>query len=58
MPKVTAKKKCCEDKPRCSNCPEVLTRLTKMGYAKKDGGTDYKVSAKIPKKARMVARAR
>jgi hypothetical protein len=29
-----------------------------MGYAEKDGRTDYKVSAKVPKKARHVARAR
>ena len=31
-----AKKKCCKDKPRCAQCPVVLMRLEKMGYAERD----------------------
>lgn len=58
MPKVTAKKKCCRDKSLCAKCPLALMHLVKMGYAQKRGGTCYKVSAKIPKKVLLVARAR
>jgi len=58
MPKVTAKKKCCKDSSRCSKCPLVMMRLVKMGYAEKDGKTDYRVSAKLPRKILVVARAR
>lgn len=58
MPKVTVKKKCCKDKPRCAKCPVVLMRLEQMGYAEKDGKRDYKVAGNVPKKALLVARAR
>jgi hypothetical protein len=55
---MTAKKKCCQDKPRCAKCPLVLMRLVQMGYAEKNGRTDFKVSSKVPKKVRVAARAR
>jgi hypothetical protein len=58
MPKVNAKKKCCKDSSRCSKCPLVLMRLVKLGYAERGGKSDYKVSAKVPKKVLVVARAR
>ena len=58
MPKVTAKKKCCRDKSLCATCPLTLLRLVKMGYAEKDDRTHFKVSAKVPKKALLLARAR
>lgn len=58
MPKVTAKKKCCRDKSLCAKCPLVLMRLVKMGYAEKEDRTHFKVSAKVPRKALLVARAR
>jgi len=58
VPKVTTKKKCCRDKSLCAKCPLVLMRLVKMGYAEKDDRTHYKVSAKVPKKALLLARAR
>jgi len=58
VPKVTSKKKCCQDKSRCSKCPLVLMRLVKLGYAEKDGRTEYKVSSKVPKKVLQDARAR
>ena len=35
MPIVTAKKKCCKDKPRCKKCPVTLERLRKSGYAER-----------------------
>lgn len=55
---MTSKKKCCQDKSRCSKCPLVLMRLVKLGYAEKDGRTEYKVSSKVPKKVLQDARAR
>ena len=55
---MTSKKKCCKDKSRCRKCPVLLTRLVKMGYAEKDGKTGFAVSAKVPKKVLVVARAR
>ena len=58
MPWVTAKKKCCRDKTLCAKCPLLLRRLVELGYAEKNGRTGYKVSAKVPKKARLLARAR
>lgn len=58
MPKVSAKKKCCKDKSPCAKCPLVLTRLVKMGYAEKDGRSGYRIIAKVPRKALVVARAR
>jgi len=58
VPKVTAKKKCCRDKSLCAKCPLALMHLVKMGYAQKCGGSCFKVSAKVPKKALLVARAR
>jgi hypothetical protein len=58
VPKVTAKKKCCKDKPACAKCPLVLRRLVELGYAEKDGRWAYKVSAKVPRKVRLLARAR
>lgn len=60
MPKVTAKKKCCKDKPRCKKCPVVLNRLTKWGYGERSGGNKrrYVVAGSVPKKTLAVARAR
>lgn len=62
MPSVTAKKKCCKDKPRCKKCPLVLKRLADAGYAERKGsrsdGREFKVSAKVPKKVLKAARAR
>ena len=57
VPKLTAKKKCCKDRPRCKKCPVVLMRLEKMGYAERQD-SDYKVAKDIPKKVMLVARQR
>jgi hypothetical protein len=59
--KVTkAKKKCCKDKPRCAECPVVLMRLEKMGYAERDPDKPrrYTVDKTVPKKAMLIARQR
>jgi hypothetical protein len=55
-----AKKKCCKDKPRCAQCPVVLMRLQKMGYAEQDADKPrrYVVDANVPKKAMLIARQR
>ncbi|MEO5609220.1 MAG: hypothetical protein ABIQ61_10145 [Ornithinibacter sp.] len=58
MPAVTAKKKCCKDKPRCKKCPVVLMRLERLGHAERDGKRSYIVDKTIPKKAMQLARAR
>lgn len=55
---MTAKKNYCKDKPRCAACPLVLMRLEKMGHADRDGKHEFRVSAKVPKKALVLARAR
>ena len=55
-----AKKKCCKDKPRCAECPVVLMRLEKMGYAERDDAKPrrYTVDKSVPKKAMLIARQR
>ena len=58
MPKVTVKSKCCKDKDPCAKCPLVLMRLVQLGYAERDGRSEYRVSAKVPKKVKRLARAR
>jgi hypothetical protein len=57
---VKAKKKCCKDKPRCAECPVVLLRLARMGYAEQDPDRPrrYAVAKDVPKKAMLVARQR
>jgi hypothetical protein len=54
MAKVTAKKKCCKDKPRCSTCPVVLKRLSDQGFAERINLRKYKMTGK-PKKADLAA---
>lgn len=58
MPVITAKKKCCEDKPRCKKCPVTLERLRKAGYAERLSRRDYQVDGKVPGKVRKAARRR
>jgi hypothetical protein len=54
MAKVTAKKKCCQDKPRCATCPVVLKRLSDQGFADRIDLRKYKMTSK-PKKAVLAA---
>ena len=60
VPKVTAKKKCCKDKPRCKKCPVVLSRLSKWGYGEQRKGDKrrYVIAGSVPKKTLATARAR
>jgi hypothetical protein len=55
---VRAKKKCCQDTPRCSKCPVTLKRLSDAGYAERESRRDYEVAKKIPKKVLVAARTR
>jgi len=55
---ITAKKKCCEDKPRCKKCPVTLERLRKAGYAERLSRREYDVAHKVPGKVRKAARVR
>jgi hypothetical protein len=56
--KITAKKKCCKDKPRCKKCPVTLKRLEGMGLAKRTGRRTYVMIDVVPKSALKQARAR
>ncbi|TCO52197.1 hypothetical protein EV646_1011194 [Kribbella antiqua] len=55
---MTAKKKCCKDKPRCKKCPVVLKRLADAGCAERCDLRHYLVDKKIPKKVLKKARQR
>ena len=58
VPTVTAKKKCCKDKPRCGKCPVVLKRLADAEVAAREDVRTYTLSKKVPKKILAAARAR
>ncbi|MDQ3631185.1 MAG: hypothetical protein M3417_07975 [Actinomycetota bacterium] len=53
---VTAKKPCCEDKPRCKRCPVVLKRLTDAGLAERVHKRVYRISDGVTKKQLKAAR--
>lgn len=55
---LTAKKKCCKDKPRCKKCPVTLKRLEGMGLATRTGKRTYVLVDVVPKPALKKARAR
>jgi hypothetical protein len=58
MAKVTAKKKCCRDKPRCKSCPVVLKRLSDTGHLVRLELRKYKVIEAPSKSVLAAARAR
>ena len=58
VPVITAKKKCCEDKPRCKKCPVTLHRLSRAGYAERLDLRRYRIDGKVPGKALKTARKR
>ncbi len=58
MPTISAKKKCCKDKPRCKKCPVVLKRLADHGCAERLDRRRYDVDKKVPKRILKEARAR
>ncbi len=53
---VKAKKRCCQDRPRCKRCPIVLRRLERAGLAQRTGKRRYEVGA-VKKKQLRRARA-
>jgi len=55
---ITAKKKCCKDKPRCKKCPVVLKRLETMGYAERTGKRSYVLVDVVPKSVLKQVRTR
>jgi hypothetical protein len=58
MAKITAKKKCCKDGPRCRRCPVVLKRLEDQGYYERLDRRTYKIIEIVPKPALKAARRR
>ena len=58
VPEMTAKKKCCKDKPRCKKCPVVLKRLADAGCAERLDLRHYVVDKKVKKKVLKKARER
>jgi hypothetical protein len=55
---ITAKKKCCKDKPRCKKCPVTLKRLETMGLAQRTGKRTYVLIDVVGKADLKKARAR
>jgi hypothetical protein len=55
---MTAKKKCCKDKPRCKKCPVVLKRLADADCAERLDRRHYVLDKKVPKKILKDARKR
>ena len=55
---ITAKKKCCKDKPRCKRCPVTLKRLETMGLAQRTGKRTYVLVDVVTKTDMKRARAR
>jgi hypothetical protein len=58
MARATAKKKCCQDKPRCKTCPVVLKRLADAGYAERLDLRTYELTGKPKKSVLAAARTR
>ncbi len=54
--RVTVKKQCCDDRPRCKTCPLVWKRLSRAGYAAKIDRRRYAVPEPVPKAVRRLAR--
>jgi hypothetical protein len=55
--RVTPKKKCCRDKPRCKRCPVVCKKLMKQGLAERLEDGRYLLSVDLSKKQLKAARA-
>ena len=54
---VKCKRKCCKSGPRCKRCPVVWKRLSKQGYAHREGKARYVVIDVVPKRKLKSARA-
>ena len=55
---LTAKRKCCKDKPRCKACPVVLKRMADAGFAERRDLRTYIPLSKPSKRELAVLRAR
>ena len=53
---IRCKRKCCKSRPRCKRCPAVWKRLSKQGYAEREGKLQYVVIDVVPKRAVKSAR--
>ncbi len=56
--RITAKKRCCKDGPRCKKCPVVLKRLAGDGHLERVDRRTYRVIEIIPKSTMKSARRR
>jgi len=54
---VKCKKRCCRSGTRCKRCPVVWKRLSRDGFAEKQGKLRYVVVDVVPKKALKAARS-
>lgn len=55
---IKAKKRCCEDDPRCKRCPVVCKRLDRAGYFERVTKRRWVVLTPPPKKVLKALRAR
>jgi uncharacterized protein with PIN domain len=55
---IKAKKRCCQDRPRCKKCPVVLKRLSNEGVATRLDKRHYELSPELGKKQLKAARKR
>lgn len=53
---LTAKGRCCKDKPRCKRCPVVCKRLEQAGFLGRAGKRSWTVEEKVTKRALRAAR--
>jgi hypothetical protein len=54
---VRCKKKCCRSGKRCKKCPVVWKKLSKQGFAEREGKLSYTIVEIVPKRALKAARA-
>jgi hypothetical protein len=54
---VRCKKRCCRSGKRCKRCPVVWKRLSREGFAERQGKLQYVVVDIVPKKALKAARS-
>ena len=52
---VRCKKRCCRSGKRCKRCPVVWKRLSREGFAERQGKLQYVVVDIVPKKALKAA---
>ncbi|MEZ5215536.1 MAG: hypothetical protein R2705_00250 [Ilumatobacteraceae bacterium] len=55
--KIRVKKQCCDDRPRCKDCPVLWRRLARQGCAERTAEREFVVLHKIRKSAFKELRA-